>query len=82
MEAAEEAIKAVKNTKTVPQHSFSKPVEAAIATIESSALPESFRKTRSAWYAIKVFERDEKALEQLNLSKAAQDAAGGRYKGC
>ncbi len=79
MEAAEEAIKAVKNTKTVPQHSFSKPVEAAIATIESSAL-QNVPEDQKRWYAIKVFERDEKALEQLNLSKAAQDAAEAATK--
>ncbi len=79
MEAAEEAIKAVKNTKTVPQHSFSKPVEAAITTIESSAL-QNIPEDQKRWYAIKVFERDEKALEQLNLSKAAQDAAEAATK--
>ena len=79
MEAAEEAIKAVKNTKTVPQHSFSKPVEAAIATIESSAL-QNVPEDQKRWYAIKVFERDEKALEQLNLSKAAQAAAEAATK--
>ena len=79
MEAAEEAIKAVKNTKTVPQHSFSKPVEAAITIIENSAL-QNVPEDQKRWYAIKVFERDEKALEQLNLSKAAQDAAEAATK--
>lgn len=66
MEAAEEAIKAAKGTKTIPQHTFSGPVEHAIAHIEESAvhgLPEE----QQRWYAIKIFERDPKVLEKLNL---------------
>ena len=66
MEAAEEAIKAAKGAKTVPQHTFSGPVEHAIAHIEESAvhnLPEE----QQRWYAIKIFERDPKVLEKLNL---------------
>ena len=66
MEAAEAAIEAAKGAKTVPQHTFSGPVEHALAHIEEAAvhnLPEE----RQRWYAIKVFERDEKVLEQLNI---------------
>ena len=66
MEAAEEAIKAAKGAKTVPQHTFSGPVEHAIAHIEESAvhgLPEE----QQRWYAIKIFERDPKVLEKLHL---------------
>ncbi len=65
-EAAEAAIEAAKNGKTIPQHSFSGPVEHALAHIEEAALhdmPEEMQR----WYAIKIFERDEKALEQLKL---------------
>ncbi|MBR6359454.1 MAG: 50S ribosome-binding GTPase, partial [Lachnospiraceae bacterium] len=61
MEAAEEAIKAAKNTTTVPLHTFSGPVEHAIAHIEEAIVhdrPES----QQRWYAIKVFERDDKVL--------------------
>ncbi|HBF15924.1 MAG TPA: ferrous iron transporter B [Clostridiales bacterium] len=64
--AAEEAIKAAKETKTVPMHSFSGCVEHAIAHIEEAAvhgLPEE----QQRWYAIKIFERDDKVLEQLKL---------------
>ena len=66
-EAAEAAIEAAKNGKTVPMHSFSGPVEHALAHIEEHAvsdLPEE----QQRWYAVKLFERDSKALEQLNLS--------------
>ncbi len=65
-EAAEAAIDAANGTRTVPQHSFSGPVEHAIAHIEEAAvhnLPEE----QQRWYAIKIFERDEKILEQLKL---------------
>ena len=64
--AAEEAIKAAKETKTVPMHSFSGCVEHAIAHIEEAAvhgLPDE----QQRWYAIKIFERDDKVLEQLKL---------------
>ena len=65
-EAAEAAVRAAKETKTVPQHTFSGPVEHALAHIEEAAvhgLPEE----RQRWYAIKVFERDDKVLEQLKI---------------
>ena len=68
MEAAEEAIKAAKETKTVPAHTFSGPVEHAIAHIEEAAvhdLPEE----QQRWYAIKIFERDEKIIEQLEIKE-------------
>ncbi|MBQ9099084.1 MAG: ferrous iron transporter B, partial [Clostridia bacterium] len=67
MEAAEAAIEAAKHGKTVPQHNFSGEVEHAIAHIEEAAvhgLPEE----QQRWYAIKIFERDDKVLEQLQIS--------------
>ena len=66
MEAAEAAIDAAKNTKTVPMHTFSGPVEHALAHIEEAAihgLPEE----QQRWYAIKIFERDDKVLSQLKI---------------
>ncbi len=68
MEAAEEAIKAAENTKTVPAHTFSGPVEHAIAHIEEAELHD-LPEEQQRWYAIKIFERDEKVIEQLNISK-------------
>ena len=66
MEAAEAAIEAAGGAKTVPMHTFSGPVEHALAHIEEAAvhdLPEE----QQRWYAIKVFERDDKVLEQLHI---------------
>ena len=66
MEAAEAAVQAAKSTKTVPMHTFSGPVEHAIAHIEEAAvhnLPEE----QQRWYAIKIFERDDEVLDQLKI---------------
>ncbi len=65
-EAAEEAIKAAKNGKTVPLHTFSGPVEHAIAHIEE-AVVHDMPEEQQRWYAIKIFERDDKVLEQMNI---------------
>jgi len=67
-EAAEAAIEAAKGEKTIPQHSFCATVEHALAHIEEVTvhhLPEE----QQRWYAVKIFERDEKVLEQLQLGK-------------
>ncbi len=67
-EAAEAAIAAAKNGKTVPMHTFSGPVEHAIAHIEEAVLHD-MPQERQRWYAIKIFERDAKALEELKIPK-------------
>ena len=72
MEAAEEAVTAAKTTKTVPQHSFSGVVEHAIAHIEEAAV-HNMPAAQQRWYAIKIFERDEKVLASLNLPKETLD---------
>ena len=67
MPAAEAAIEAAQSAKMVPQHTFSGPVEHALAHIEEAVvhdLPEE----QQRWYAIKVFERDDKVLEQLHIA--------------
>ena len=67
-EAADAAIEAAKSGKSVPMHTFSGAVEHAVAHIEEAAvhnLPEE----QQRWYAIKIFERDEKVLEQLKIDK-------------
>ena len=68
MEAAEAAIHAAKNEKTIPQHKFCGPVEHALAHIEELVLHD-MPEEQQRWYAIKIFERDSKVLEQLNLSE-------------
>ncbi len=68
MEAAEAAIEAAVSSKTVPMHTFSGVVEHALAHIEEAAvhhMPEE----QQRWYAIKIFERDDKVLSQLKLNK-------------
>lgn len=68
MEAADAAIDAAKNGKTVPMHTFSGVVEHAIAHIEEAAL-HSMPEEQQRWYAIKIFEHDDKVLEQVNLDE-------------
>ena len=65
-EAAEAAIRAAKGEKTVPMHSFSGPVEHALAHIEE-AVVHNMPAEQQRWYAIKVFERDDKVLETLSV---------------
>ncbi|MBQ6398575.1 MAG: ferrous iron transporter B [Clostridia bacterium] len=66
MQAAEAAIEAAKSGKTVPMHTFSGPVEHALGHIEEEILHD-LPEEQQRWYAIKVFERDEKVLEQLKI---------------
>ena len=66
MEAAEAAVKAAEGTKTVPMHTFSGPVEHAIAHIEEAAV-NNMPEEQQRWYAIKIFERDDKVLEKLTI---------------
>ena len=66
MEAAEAAVKAAEGAKTIPMHTFSGPVEHAIAHIEEAAV-HSLPLERQRWYAIKIFERDDKVLSQLTI---------------
>ena len=69
-EAAAAAIEAAKSTKTVPVHRFSGAVEHAIAHIEEAALHDlGLAADRQRWYAVKIFERDEKALEEIKIDK-------------
>ena len=71
MEAAETAIRAARGEKTVPMHSFSGPVEHAIAHIEE-AVVHNMPAEQQRWYAIKVFERDDKVLEKLHIDEAVK----------
>ena len=66
MEAAEAAVAAAASTKTVPMHTFSGPVEHAIAHIEEAAV-HNMPEEQQRWYAIKIFERDDKVLEKLSI---------------
>ncbi|HRW57950.1 MAG TPA: ferrous iron transporter B, partial [Oscillospiraceae bacterium] len=72
MEAAEAAMEAAKSTKTIPMHTFSGAVEHAIAHIEEAAV-HNMPQERQRWYAIKIFERDEKVLTPLMLSQSVRE---------
>ena len=69
MEAAQAAVEAAATAKTVPMHTFSGPVEHAIAHIEEAAV-HNMPEEQQRWYAIKIFERDDKVLEQLKIDPA------------
>ena len=66
MQAAEAAVKAAKSGKTIPMHTFSGPVEHAIAHIEEAAV-HNMPEEQQRWYAIKIFERDDKVLSSLSI---------------
>ncbi len=71
-EAVNEAISAAKGSRMIPKHSFCGTVEHALAHIEEVTvhdLPEE----QQRWYAIKLFERDDKVLEKLNLSEEVKN---------
>ena len=70
-EAAEAAIKAAENKKPVPKHTFEGSVEHAIAHIEEACVHE-MPEEQQRWYAVKIFERDEKVIEKLGLDEATK----------
>ena len=81
-EAADKVVALARSgEKPIPQHRFAGSVEHAIAHIEESSvhdLPEE----QQRWYAIKLFERDEKVAEQLGLDEAALKHIEGDIKAC
>ncbi len=72
-QAAEEAVKAAKNkTNTIPLHTFTGSVEHTLANIEEAAL-HTMPEEQQRFYAIKLFERDEKIVEMLGIEKSKLD---------
>lgn len=72
-QAAEEAVKAAKNkTNTIPMHTFDGSVEHTLAHIEEAAL-HTMPEEQQRFYAIKLFERDEKIVEMLGIEKSKLD---------
>ncbi len=67
-EAAEAAIEAAKSKKAIHSHIFSGEVEHALAHIEEATV-HNLPEFQQRWYSIKIFERDKKVIEQLNLDK-------------
>lgn len=69
IEAANTAITEAKGGMAIPPHAFSGAVEHAIAHIEEAAI-HNMAEEQQRWYAIKIFERDERVLKQLNIEKS------------
>ena len=67
-EATKVAIETAKKGKVIPRHYFAGDVEHAIAHIEEATV-HHFPEEQQKWYAVKIFERDQKVLKELNLSK-------------
>ncbi len=67
-EAAESIIQEAEKGAKVPNHTFSGVIEHSLAHIEEAILHE-MPDDRQRWYAIKIFERDEKVIEKLNIPK-------------
>ncbi len=75
-EAAQEAVKAAGKEQIIC-HKYSKDIEDVLKTIEEKALASQDNKR---WYSIKLFERDEKAIESLKVSKSVLDSIEGDIK--
>ena len=68
LDAAEAAIKAAEDKKPVPKHPFDGTVEHAIAHIEEACVHD-MPEEQQRWYAVKIFERDDKVIEKLGISE-------------
>ncbi len=78
-EAVNKAIESAKGEPSVPQHSFSGAVEHALAHIEEAVLHD-IPARQQRWYAVKIFESDEKVLEKLNIPKDVLEHIAGDIK--
>ncbi len=70
--AVELAIAAAEQGRTTPKHNFAGCVEHALAHIEEAAV-HGMDEDRQRWYAVKIFERDKKVIEELKLDKSTVD---------
>ena len=80
-EAADAAVKAAAGEGAVPLHRFSGTVEHALAHIEELAL-HKLPEDQQRWYAVKLFERDEKIIGQLGLERAVVDHIEHDIRAC
>ena len=82
MAAAEKAIEIARQKKAGEHpHVFTGSVEHALAHIEES-IPEKVEAASLRWYAIKLFERDEKVLEELALGDELQGHLEAHIQDC
>ncbi|MDD6487068.1 MAG: ferrous iron transporter B [Spirochaetales bacterium] len=80
-EAAEMVIDAAKKGAVVPFHTFSGSVDHAIAHIEEAVLHE-MDESKQRWYAIKIFERDQKIIDKLKISAEKMAHIENDIKSC
>ncbi len=80
-EAAEMVVEAAKKGAVVPYHTFSGSVDHAIAHIEEAVLHE-MDESKQRWYAIKIFERDQKIIEKLKISAEKMAHIENDIKSC
>lgn len=72
-ELIDKAIELAKSHKNnIIEHTFSNDVEKVLSDIENE-IYNQVQKEHLRWFAIKLFENDEKAIEQGNISKASKD---------
>ena len=70
---------AAKHAVPKSQHKFSDGVEKALSHIEEVVLTD-VPEDKKRWYSIKIFERDQKIIEKLNISKETLDKVEGDIK--
>ncbi len=68
-ECADIAVELAGAEPKIPSHVFSGDIEHVLAHIEEAAI-HSMEEERQRWYSIKIFERDAKVIETLNLDEA------------
>ena len=78
-EAVEETLKAVSKGSTVPQHTFSGVVEHALAHIEEAVI-HNMPEAKQRFFAIKIFEGDEKIIQKLGISAEKLEHVKGDIK--
>jgi ferrous iron transport protein B len=82
MEAAQAAVEVAKSGQgTIPMHRFSGSVEHALAHIEEAVLHD-LPEEQQRWFSIKIFERDEKVLAQLNIAQDILEHVEEDIKAC
>ncbi len=77
--AVEETLKAVSKGSTVPQHTFSGVVEHALAHIEEAVI-HNLPEAKQRFFAIKIFEGDEKIVQKLGISADKLEHVKGDIK--
>ncbi|HBJ2608920.1 TPA: ferrous iron transport protein B [Clostridium botulinum] len=81
-ELIDKAIELAKSHKNnIIEHTFSNAVEKVLFDIENE-IYNQVQKEHLRWFAIKLFENDEKAIEQGNISKASKDKVKAIVSSC